>query len=226
MAHRIIDMSTYPRREHFDHFRSMAYPFVTMTVQVDLTDWLPRLKARHYPMFLCFQYAVARAANRVPEFRQRIQGDGIIEYDFCDPSYTVALPDGTYRYCRVNADQPLLGYLAEAKVKQEAALHDEHLREEGDAMSLLFTSCVPWQNFSACTMPYPSPDFSIPNVVWGRYRTEKYLAMDGGQIVEKERTTIPVVVFVNHALIDGRHIAAFFSNLDEELAGMTFDADL
>ena len=54
MAHRIIDMSTYPRREHFDHFRSMAYPFVTMTVQVDLTDWLPRLKARHYPMFLCF----------------------------------------------------------------------------------------------------------------------------------------------------------------------------
>ena len=114
-----IDMTTYPRKDHFDHFRNMEYPFVTMTVQVDISDWIKRLKKAGYPFFLCFQYAVARAANSVPQFRQRIEDDGIIEYSYCNPSYTVALPDDTYRYCMVNTDQPLNAYLEEAKVKQE-----------------------------------------------------------------------------------------------------------
>ena len=224
MEYRYIDMTAYPRKEHFEHFLSMEHPFSTMTVQVDLTDWLPRLKASGYPLFLCFQYAVAQAANQVPEFRQRILDDKIIEYRFCNPSYTVALPDGTYRLCMVNADQPMEDYLQEAKIKQEKSLHAEHLMEEGDVRSLLFTSCVPWQNFTACTPPYPNSLFSVPNVVWGKYRTEKYLALEEGRIVEKERATIPVVVFVNHALIDGRHMAAFFSNLDKNLSEMKFDA--
>ncbi|RKM57636.1 chloramphenicol acetyltransferase [Butyrivibrio sp. XB500-5] len=222
MNYKTIDMTKYARKEHFDHFRSMVYPFVTMTVQVDISDWIVRLKKAKYPLFLCFQYAVSRAANAVPEFRQRIKGDGIIEYDYCNPSYTVALPDETYRYCLVNTDQPLEDYLAEAKVKQEKALSDEHLEEEGESESHLYTSVVPWQDFTGGTMPYPSSDFSVPNVVWGKYKSEKYLAMEGGNIVEKTKTTIPVVVFVNHALIDGLHISKFYSNLDEELAKMQF----
>ena len=222
MSAKTIDMTAYPRKEHFQHFLDMAYPFITMTVQVDISDWLQRLKQAGYPLFLCFQYAVSRAANLVPEFRQRIRGEGIVEYDFCNPSYTVALPDGTYRYCMVNANQPLEDYLAEARVKQERALQAQHLQEEGDVESLLFTSCVPWVYFSGSTMPFPHTRFSIPNVVWGKYRTETVLGLVEGQVVQQERTTIPVVVFVNHALIDGRHIAAFYSALEEQLSTMTF----
>ena len=222
MSYRTIDMTTYPRKEHFDHFRNMEYPFVTMTVQVDISDWIVRLKKAGAPLFLCFQYAVAQAANRVPEFRQRIVDDGIIEYEHCNPSYTVALPDETYRYCMVNTNQPLKDYLEEAKVKQDRALHAEHLEEEGEAMSHLFTSCVPWQDFTGGTMPYPDAHFSIPNVVWGKYKTEPYLALEDGKVLEKKKTTIPVVIFVNHALIDGLHISKFYSNLDDELAKMEF----
>ena len=222
MNFRRIDMTNYPRKDHFDHFRTMEYPFVTITVQVDIRDWIVRLKKAGYPLFLCFQYAVAQAANRVPEFRQRIVGDGIIEYEHCYPSYTVALPDETYRYCMVKTDQPLEAYLEEARVKQEKALHAEHLEEEGDPESHLYTSCVPWQDFTGGTMPYPDSKFSIPNVVWGKYKTEKYLAFEGDKVVEKEKTTIPVVIFVNHALIDGLHISKFYSYLDEELAKMEF----
>lgn len=217
-----IDMTTYPRKDHFDHFRNMEYPFVTMTVQVDISDWIKRLKKAGYPFFLCFQYAVARAANSVPQFRQRIEEDGIIEYSYCNPSYTVALPDDTYRYCMVNTDQPLSEYLAEAKLKQEKALNAEHLEEEGDSRSHLFTSCVPWQDFTGGTMPYPDSKFSVPNIVWGKYKTEKYLALEDGNVVEKEKTTLPVVVFVNHALIDGLHISRFYANLDAELSKMEF----
>lgn len=220
MEYTRIDLEKYPRREHFEYFRSMENPFLTITVQVDITDWLSRIKKAGCPFFLCFQYAVVHAANRVPEFRQRIQDDGIIEYEFCDPSYTVALPDGTYRYCLVNTDQPLEDYLREAKRKQQEAESAEHLEEEGDVQSQLFISCAPWLNYSACEVPHPDRQFSIPCFVWGKYQAEKYLALEDAKVVEKEKITIPVTVFIHHALVDGRHIAAFFSNLTEELSQM------
>ena len=100
-------MTKYPRLDHFRHFLTMQQPCVSITVQVDITDWLSRLRASGCPFFLSFQYAVVRAANRIPEFRQRIVDDKIVEYDYCNPSYIVSLPDDTYRYCNVSNRTPL-----------------------------------------------------------------------------------------------------------------------
>ena len=35
-----IDLDTYPRRDHFNHFCAMAYPYAGVTVDVDVTDLL------------------------------------------------------------------------------------------------------------------------------------------------------------------------------------------
>ena len=37
---RIIDLETYPRRSHFDYFRNMAFPYVGLTANVDVTNLL------------------------------------------------------------------------------------------------------------------------------------------------------------------------------------------
>ena len=222
MTRREIDMQTYPRKDHFDHFRVMENPFITLTVEIDLTEWLPAVKKAGIPQFLGLQYALCRAANRIPEFRQRIVGDKIVEYDVCDPSYTYGLPDGTYRYCRVNVMQPFGDYVREARQKEAEALNAEHLAEEGDLLSLFFTSCVPWLNYTEAMMPYPNHRFSIPNICWGGYKTEKYLALENGQVVEKVKISIPVTLLVNHALVDGRHIGQFYQNLEEELNNFDF----
>lgn len=50
---------------------------------------------------------------------------------------------------------------------------------------------------------------SDPRISWG-----KYVTVNG-------RTTLPVSLFVNHALADGLHISRFFLNLEKELADMT-----
>ena len=147
----------------------------------------------------------------------------IVEYDFCNPSYTVALPDGTYRYCLVNANQPFPQYLEEGRIKQAAAIESEHLEEEGDAvMRLLFTSSVPWLNYTEAMMPYPDNHFSIPNICWGGYKSEKYLCLEDGMVTEKVKISIPVTLLINHALIDGLHIGQFYRNLDEELKNFKF----
>ena len=223
MSRKYIDMTKYPRLDHFRHFLTMQQPCVSITVQVDITDWLSRLKASGCPFFLSFQYAVVRAANRIPEFRQRIVDDKIVEYDYCNPSYIVSLPDDTYRYCNVNVNQPFAQYLEESRVKQDAALHSEHLEEEeGDVLGLLFISCVPWFNYTEAMMPYPGGSFSNPSFCWGGYRTDKYLALEDGRVTEKVKTSIPVTLFFNHALIDGIHAGRFFDNLGDELNNFNF----
>ena len=223
MSRKYIDMTKYPRLDHFRHFLTMQQPCVSITVQVDITDWLSRLRASGCPFFLSFQYAVVRAANRIPEFRQRIVDDKIVEYDYCNPSYIVSLPDDTYRYCNVNVNQPFAQYLEERRVKQDASLHSEHLEEEeGDVLGLLFISCVPWFNYTEAMMPYPGGSFSNPSFCWGGYRTEKYLALEDGRVTEKVKTSIPVTLFFNHALIDGIHAGRFFDNLGDELNNFNF----
>ncbi|MER2025796.1 MAG: CatA-like O-acetyltransferase [Lachnospiraceae bacterium] len=223
MSRKYIDMTKYPRLDHFRHFLTMQQPCVSITVQIDITDWLSRLKASGCPFFLSFQYAVVRAANRIPEFRQRIVDDKIVEYDYCNPSYIVSLPDDTYRYCNVNVNQPFAQYLEESRVKQDAALHSEHLEEEeGDVLGLLFISCVPWFNYTEAMMPYPGGNFSNPSFCWGGYKTEKYPALEDGRITEKVKTSIPVTLFFNHALIDGIHAGRFFDNLGDELNNFNF----
>lgn len=95
MQPRRIEMATYPRKKHFDYFRAMAYPYVGATVKADITDFTKAVKREGLPFFLSFCYCAARAANDVPEFRQRIEGDGIVEFAHCPTSHTVALEDGT-----------------------------------------------------------------------------------------------------------------------------------
>ena len=212
-----IDLETYPRRDHFEHFLTMGNPFVTVTKQVDLSEWLPKVREAKKPFFLSFQYAAVHAANAVPEFRRRIRGGGIVEYDFCNPTYTVALPDGTYRYCLVHADQPFEAYLREGKEKQEAAVRSEHLTEEGEVESLLFISSTPWLNYESLTMPYPDRSFSIPSIAWGKCERETKLVLREGEVCETEKITMPVTVMVHHALADGIHLGQFFDRLEENL---------
>lgn len=92
MTRKIIDMTKDPRGGQFEYFRTMTDPWAGITVPVDITALLASLNGR--PVFLSYLYAVMRAANAVPELRRRLLPDGqVVEYDHCDPSYTVMKPD-------------------------------------------------------------------------------------------------------------------------------------
>ena len=87
MAYRIIDMENYARRQHFNYFRSLPYPYVGITADVDVTDLLKYCKAKKRSFYLMFIHAVALAADKVPELRHRIHGNQIIEYSDCPTSH-------------------------------------------------------------------------------------------------------------------------------------------
>ena len=206
MEYHMIDMSTYPRRAHFAYFNAMPDPYVGVTVDVEVGPMLEVCRKEGWPFFLSFLYCVGRAANAVPELRQRIHEGGIIEFDACDTSHTVLRDDGTYSYCRLDCMKPFDRFLPETKRRHEEAKAQVNLDDGEDGIGLLFLSCVPWLHYTGLRQPVPTPADSNPRITWGKYMTEH------------GRTTMPVTLLANHALVDGVHIGAFYDRLQEELS--------
>ena len=117
-----IDLETYPRRSHFEYFRSLAYPYVGFTANVDVTNLLRFAKEHGGSGFHAILWATSRAANAVPQLRQRIEGDRIAEYDHCNVGHTVALPDTTFCNCTTDCRRDLEDFLPYAKACQEEAV--------------------------------------------------------------------------------------------------------
>lgn len=200
-----IDMETYKRKDLFSYFKSMAYPYVGLTVEVDITQFIGNIKKEGAPFFLSFLYVVCATANRIPQFRQRIKEDGIIEYTVCPASYTVALEEDMYCYCCLDCSMPFQEFLPYAAEQQRRVIENPVIKDGENILSYFFISSVPWTTYTALVQPVPFPADSNPRITWG-----KYFHKDG-------RTLIPVTILLNHALADGKQIALFFDYLSEKL---------
>ena len=203
-----LDMEKYPRRKHFDYFNSMAYPYVGVTVNVDITDFSSKAGKEGLPFFLTFCYCVAQAANGVPEFRQRIKDGRIIQYDWCQTSHTEALDDGSYCYCTLESNMSFREYLPKALEAQKLARQKASLDDGEDGDSLLFISSMPFISYSALVQPVPSPADSNPRISWGKH------------FRQGDRLLLPVSVLCHHALVDAVHISRFYATLDMALTSL------
>ena len=216
MAKKIIDMSQSPRAGQFAYFSAMADPWAGATVMVDITDFLSAIREKGLPFFLSFLFAVTRAGNAVPELRRRLLPDGtVVEYDLCQPSYTAMKPDGAYVYVDVDGGiTDIRAFCAQGKANQAAAIVKGTLEEGGDVLDHFFISSVPWLHYAQIKLPGGMPGDSHPRISWGKYQEEN------------GRVTIPVTLYVHHALADGLHISCFFENLRRELDAITNDKEI
>ena len=208
MDYKCVDMDAYKRKAHFEYFNSLAYPYVGVTVNVDITELREAVSRKRLPFFLTVCYCVGRAANEVPEFRQRIQEGQIVEFGHCRTSHTVALDDGTYCYCNLESNKPFRDYITYAVREQEKAKEEATIHED-DNLDMIFISTVPWISYTSLIQPVPMPADSNPRITWG-----KYFRQEG-------RVLLPVSVLCHHALVDGLHIAMFYELLEKEISAVT-----
>lgn len=204
-----IDLNTYPRRSHFEYFRTLAYPYVGFTANVDVTNLLSFAKQQGGSGFHAILWTAAQAANAIPELRQSIEGDNIVEYEHSNTGHTVALPDHTFCNCTTDCRMPLAEFLVYAKAQQEEATHHHgFVNQEDDERGMIFVSCVPWVAFTQCIQPVPCPGDCNPRIVFGKY------------IKENGRTLMPLHIQCNHALVDGYHLGEFYRIFEEIAASV------
>ncbi len=201
-----IDMATYPRRDHFEHFYGMAYPYVGVTADVDVTDLLALCREKKLSFYLMVLHAAALAADTVPEFRRRIDQGGIVEYDACPTSHTELKADGTYAYCTLHHHLPLTEYLRKSEAARAAVRESGSIEEEDEVQSMYFISTLPWLHYTALIQPVACGEESNPRITWGKYQQDA-----------AGRVMMPLTMLVHHALADGLHIAKFYEAFNQTM---------
>ena len=207
MKYETLDMARYPRRAHFDYFRSLQNPMLGVTVEADVTALRAFCRRRGCSFYLAFMHVAARAANAVPELRQRIRNGGIVEYDACGTSHVEALPDGAYGYCTLYHDMDWDAYLPYADQRRRVSRENGSIEEDEDVEGLYFVTSLPWLRYTQLIQPTAGGDESNPRISWGAFEEDL-----------RGRWMMPVTLLAHHALADGRHVAAFYQGLREELS--------
>ncbi len=87
-----IDLATWERREVFETFSAGSWPFVSVTVPVDVTAVRAFARAKGLSFYMTMVWLCTKALNAVPEFRVRVRGSEIVRLDRADPSFTDLAP--------------------------------------------------------------------------------------------------------------------------------------
>ena len=199
-----IDLETFPRRNHFEHFRSMQYPYVGVTNDVDVTELVRFCKSYHYSFYLTFLHLAALAADDIREFRQRIHNKGIVEYTQCPTSHIELLDNGTYCYCTLHHHLPLNEYIEYAENVRKLSREKGSIEEEDAVESMYFISSLPWLHYTSLIQPVAGGEDSNPRITWGKFQND-----------HNGKVQMPVTVLAHHGLVDGIHIAQFYQNLEK-----------
>lgn len=213
-AYRIIDLETWPRREQYDLYRDLDFPYFSMTADVDVTEMRELVRRLGDSFTSAVSYAIGRAANEVAEFRQRMhrrdgQSDEIREYAIVHPSITVLGDGGQFRFCVLPYAEDFDTFREQARPRIEEAKRAPSLWIAPDREDFLFMTSIPWIRFTAMTHPVPlDPACSVPRIAWGQFREDS----DG-------RIRMPLNVQAHHAMIDGLHLGRFYARLQEILNG-------
>ena len=205
MSYHYIDMETYERRAHFDYFRSLQYPYVGVTADIDVTHVVEFCKEHKCSFYLTILHLAALAADGVPERRQRISDDRIVEYDQCPTSHTERTEGAAYCYCTVHHHMDLQDYYEKAE-EARAACKENGIEEDDDVESMYFISTLPWLHYSSLIQPVAGGDESNPRITWGRYTR-----------TESGRIMMPMSILAHHALVDGAQSGEFYENLEREI---------
>ncbi len=194
-------MDTYPRRSFFDYFKSFDVPVHSCTDQIDITHALDYVKKHKLVFSLAMTLLVTKAANQVPEFRQRIAGEGIEEYDYVRPLYTILSPSKIVSFILGwHADNFGKCYEANMAIRQDVLAGQKPGLDMANPGHII-VSVVPWHSFTALTMPFSRKHASVPVFTIGKFYRQQ------------SATMMPLAIQSTHALIDGYHIGQFLDCL-------------
>lgn len=214
---RVIDQETWPRRDHFNIFRGFDHPHISLSVNVDITDLWSKRKRLDASPTTGLVYVLTKAANRLPELRQRIRGEQVVEHDVMHPLIPILSSNEMFNPCPLSYDACFRTFAADAeeriaKAKEHAALDGWPYDKEGNLIrdDLLSITVLPWLSLTAFSLTRPSED-SIPLLAYGK------VLRDG------DRDQLPISVNFHHGLVDGLHVARFVEFIEEEAKELARD---
>ena len=220
----LIDMETWPRRDHYEYYKNLVQTCYNLTANVDITHILKFCDRREIKFYPAFIYAITKAVNEVPEFRMAYDKEGNLGwYDYLNPSYTIFhKDDSTFSDVWSPWKDTFVDFYQEMLQDMENAEHSKGIKAKPDKPNNFFpVSGVPWVTFTgyACDT-FRSPHMLFAIATFGKYFEAQEIPDCIGRThfantksLTNPRTLIPVNVFVPHMVADGYHTCQFFRKL-------------
>ncbi len=200
----IIDEAKWKRTLHCQIFRNSIEPSYCVTFELDITNFMEKVRAKKFSFTLSLIFAVSECANNIEEFRYRFLDGQIVLYERINTAFTY-LDKNTELFKVVNVDMQdtLESYISVAA--QKAAYQKEYFT--GPLGNDVFQfSPMPWVSYTHISHTNSGKkDNATPLFDWG-----KYFDRDGKKM-------LPFSVQVHHSFVDGIHIGKLVDSLQNYL---------
>ena len=204
----LIDLASWPRREHFAFFSGFEEPFFGLVAEVDCTQAYAEARRQGVSFFVYYLYQALAAAQAVEAFRLRIEGRQVVRYDQVHASATIGRADHTFGFSFIPWYPGLAEFAAGASSEIAAVQGGSglNLSEQTGRPDVIHCSAVPWVRFSALShaRSFSRPD-SAPKISFGQAYTQG------------ETRRMAVSVHVHHALADAYHVGLFLEEFQRRL---------
>ena len=117
---RKIDLQNWKRQNHFHYFSQFNSPFFNICADVDVTKFLPYIKANNISYFQASYFFVLKTINAIDNFRYRIREGEVIEHEVINGTCPILNDDDTFNYCYFEYSPDFKSFSQNAKKVLEA----------------------------------------------------------------------------------------------------------
>lgn len=206
MKFHAIDKANWERAPYFEHFSNLECTF-SITVNIDITTLLGRLRSSGIKLYPAFIYMVSKIVNAHREFRTCLNNDGMLGYwDQMTPSYTIFHDDNkSFSSIWTAFSDEFRVFYQNYLDDIEQYAHVKGLDTKGNQPKNIFPiSCIPWVSFTGFNLNINNDsDYLLPIITCGKY------------FHQGNQTLLPVSLQVHHAVCDGYHAGVFMEELQQ-----------
>lgn len=202
--YQVIDIKSWKRTMHCQVFRECIEPAYCVTLELDITNFLKKVREKGYSFTMAMIYAVSKCANEIEEFRYRFMDGEVVLFDRINTAFTYLDSETElFKVVNVNMEDELEKYVISAKEKAET--QDEYFT--GPLGNDVFQfSPLPWVTYTHISHTNSGKkDNATPLFDWG-----KYYEKDG-------KVMLPFSVQVHHSFVDGVHIGKLVDSIQAYL---------
>lgn len=208
-----VDLSRWPRREHFEVFQSFAQSTFNQTVQLDITALLKHIKEVGWKFYPTIIFLLSKIVNSHMEFRMAIKNNELVIWNEIHPSYTI-FHNETETFSSLWSHYDGSIHRFQDVYLEDIARYGNSLAywpKEESRENVFFVSAIPWVTFTCFNINVANmQNFFSPMFTLG-----KYFKQDG-------KVLLPLAIQVHHSVCDGFHVARLFNELQEMSDGIRY----
>lgn len=189
----VIDETNWKRAMHCMIFRNSIEPAFCVTMELDITNFLSKIREEQYSFTMAMIYVVSKCANEIEEFRYRFVDEKVVLFDKIDTAFTY-LNRETELFKVVNV--PMKATMQEYVTEATKIAEEQKEYFTGPLGNDVFQfSPIPWISYTHISHTnLGKKDNATPLIDWG-----KYFERDG-------KILLPFSVQAHHSFVDGLHI--------------------